>query len=170
MQESEHRELWLTSALRAVAEDEARAGASPAVETRLLAEVRSIAHARRRRKYAAVYAVAAALALAVSVAAWRTWSPVRQRPAIARLPSVEPRTGASTGEAATDFLPLIFRSVPISHAQIIRLEVPRTALASFGLASTDSFESSSSGTVLADVVVGEDGLARAVRFVQPATN
>jgi hypothetical protein len=167
MQESEDRERWLASALRAVAEDEAGVGASLAVETRLLAEVRSIAHVRRRRKSVAVFAVAAALVLAVSVPAWRTG--VRQRPPIARSSPAQSRTETAGGEAATDFLPLIYRSVPIANAQIIRLEVPRTALASFGLASIDSLEGSSSGTVLADVVVGEDGLARAVRFVQPAT-
>jgi hypothetical protein len=47
------------------------------------------------------------------------------------------------------------------------MEVPRTALASFGLASPDMQSGSSSRTVLADVLVGEDGLARAVRFVRP---
>ena len=38
------------------------------------------------------------------------------------------------------------------------------ALASFGLASIDA---GSSANVLADVLVGDDGLARAVRFVRP---
>lgn len=44
--ESEGRDGALTSALRTVAEDEVSRGASPAVEARVRAEVRSIARAR----------------------------------------------------------------------------------------------------------------------------
>ena len=70
-------------------------------------------------------------------------------------------------EAVTAFLPLLYSSVPLSNGQVIRMEVPRRALASFGLASIDAVEAGRSGTVLADVLVGDDGLARAVRFVRP---
>jgi hypothetical protein len=41
--------------------------------------------------------------------------------------------------------------------------VPRSALVSFGLASPEL--SSMDGTIDADVLVGMDGIARAVRFV-----
>ena len=44
---------------------------------------------------------------------------------------------------------------------------PRTALASFGLTPPDAAaDIRSTDTVLADVLVGDDGLARAVRFVR----
>ena len=55
----------------------------------------------------------------------------------------------------------------MSDGQIVRLEVSRAALASFGLTPIDALDGSASGTALADVLVGADGLARAVRFVRP---
>jgi hypothetical protein len=165
MQDSDIDERRLTTALRAVGAEEARLGASLGVEARLLAEVRSIARARRIRTRVAVYAIAAALVLAISVPTWR----LAVHPVVPSAPAAS-RTQPSPGEAATDFLPLVFGSVPISEGQIVRMEVPRTALASFGLASIDSLEASSSSTILADVVVGVDGLARAVRFVRPVMN
>ena len=166
MQDSESRERRLTTALRAVAEEEARLGASLGVEARLLAEVRSIGRARRVHTRVVLYASAAALILAMSVPTWRTAVRPAMVPSAPGSTQVEP----STGEAATDFLPLFYGSLPISDGQIVRMEVPRTALASFGLASIDSLEGPSAGTVLADVVVGVDGLARAVRFIRPVTN
>jgi hypothetical protein len=151
----------LTAGLRAVADDDGGVGASPVVEARLLAEVRSIARARRRRRHASVLALAAALLLAVAVPLWRA-SP--------RRPDTEttsPRVHDSRREVTTAFLPLLYSNIPFTEGQIVRLEVPRTALVSFGLASPDSIDGSSSRSVLADVLVGEDGLARAVRFVRP---
>ena len=71
-----------------------------------------------------------------------------------------------SGEVTTAFLPLMYSAVPATRAHLVRIEVPRTALASFGLGAIDSVPGAS-GTVLADLLVGEDGLARAVRFVQP---
>ena len=164
MQESDNRDPSLTAALRALAEDEARTGASSTVEARLLAEVRDIARARRRRGYATVAALAAALLLAVGVALWRTTSP---RPLA---DSAAAHAVVSAGEVATTFLPLRYSNVPITGGQIVRMEVPERALASFGLASGSVFDGSASRTVLADVLVGEDGLARAVRFVRPVAH
>jgi hypothetical protein len=76
----------------------------------------------------------------------------------------------TTREVATAFLPLSYSGVPLMNAELVRIEVPRAALVSFGLAPVESLDASSSGTVLADVLVGEDGLARAVRFVRPAAS
>jgi hypothetical protein len=167
MQDSEHRDEGLTAALRALGQDDQRLGASMGVEARLRAQVRAIGLRRRRRRFVAVYGIAAALVLAVSIPLWRT--SLRQQPATLRS-SVETPAAVAANEAATEFLPLTYRSVPIGDARIVRLEVPRTALASFGLAANESVGSSSPGTVLADVLVGEDGLARAVRFVRTVTN
>lgn len=71
-------------------------------------------------------------------------------------------------EVATDFMPLPYSAVPLTNGQIVRLEVPRSALVSFGLLPVDSVDRAPGGTVLADVIVGDDGLARAVRFVRPS--
>ena len=46
------------------------------------------------------------------------------------------------------------------------MEVPLASLAQFGLASAHDMDRTT-GTVIADVLVGDDGLARAVRFVRP---
>ena len=59
----------------------------------------------------------------------------------------------------------MYSNVPVEDGHTVRVELPQAALSSFGLAADDT-----SGTVLADVLVGQDGLARAVRFVRPATS
>jgi len=162
MQEPEHRDPSLTAAFRALAEDDARGGASAAVEARLLAEVPAMGRARRRRGYASVLALAAALLLAVALPLW--WTTARPPQVQAPAASVE----ESRREVVTAFFPLLYGSVPFTDGRIVRLEVPRTALASFGLAAPDSVDGSRSRSVLADVLVGEDGLARAIRFVRPS--
>ncbi len=73
-------------------------------------------------------------------------------------------------EVTTDFMPLVYSSVPSTNLQVVRLAVPRTALVSFGLTPPEPLERASADTVLADVLVGDDGLARAVRFVRPAAD
>ena len=154
MQESEDRQLL--AALRAMAGEDAETGASTAVEGRLLAEVRSIATARRRRNAVAALAIAAALLVALAVPVWRTFT---SPPAVAR-----------AEEVTTEFLPLLYSGVPATHVQTVRLAVPRAALASFGLTPLEALDRASTDTVLADVLVGDDGLARAVRFVRPAAD
>ena len=163
MQEDD-RDPALTAALRALAEDDARSGTSPDVQARLLGEVRSIGRARRLRGYVSAFAVAAVLVLAVAGLLWRAATPP---------PAGEPAgtlVQNSRREVATAFFPLLYSGIPFTDGQIVRMEVPRTALASFGLASPDAdvlVGGSPSRSVLADVLVGEDGLARAVRFVRP---
>jgi hypothetical protein len=150
VQRTEQNERALTEALRGLAADEAGLGCSSAVEARLLTEVRSIATARRRLAYVAVVVTAAAV-----------WLLVVARPT--RL--VPPETRAR--EVTTEFLPLTYSDLPATGGQVVRLEVARGALAAFGLMSAEASAGSLSETILADVFVGEDGLARAVRFVRP---
>ena len=67
-------------------------------------------------------------------------------------------------EIATDFIPLSYMSAASLQdgGQIVRVELPRSALANFGLpANMDRNE-----RVKADVLYGIDGLAHAIRFVQ----
>ena len=165
MQERE-REGSLKAAFRAVAEEDAGIGASVAVEARLLAEVRSIAAGHRRRTFAVALGIAAALLVVLAVPAWRmTGSDTVSDPVgVSRPPVPAP----SAREVTTEFLPLLYSSVPATNVQMVRLAVPRAALASFGLTPLEDRDRAPTGTVLADVLVGDDGLARAVRFVLAA--
>ncbi|HWO02024.1 MAG TPA: hypothetical protein VNS63_22440 [Blastocatellia bacterium] len=67
-------------------------------------------------------------------------------------------------EVATEFIPLVHSDemTPLDGGQIMRVELPRSALISFGLPMNIE---RAGERVKADVVVGNDGLARAIRFV-----
>jgi hypothetical protein len=68
-------------------------------------------------------------------------------------------------EIATDFIPLRYMNAANLQdgGQIIRLELPRSALVKFGLpVNMDRYNEK----VKADVLFGVDGLAQAIRFVQ----
>src|SRR5690349_4876677 len=70
-----------------------------------------------------------------------------------------------TKEIATDFIPLSYMSAASFQegGQIIRVQLPRSALANFGLlVNMDRYNEK----VKADVLYGVDGTARAIRFVQ----
>ena len=90
-----------------------------------------------------------------------------------RKPVRHPRTRRSetaqaanhTREIATDFIPLRYMNAASLQdgGQIIRVELPRSALANFGLpVNMDRYNEK----VKADVIFGVDGLAHAIRFVQ----
>ena len=148
------RDWSLSSALRALTDDDAERGAAPEVEAALLAEVSARAWRRRQRRAVAAVAVAAGLVLSVAVPTW--WLTDRRL--------LTPPSGEAA-EVATPFFPLAYGSVPAANPHIVRLEVPRVALAAFGVGPIGAGVVSRQDTVLADVLVGEDGLARAVRFV-----
>ena len=76
----------------------------------------------------------------------------------------EPAAGTAR-RITTDFLPVGygFQLDPDEFAQIIRIRVPRAEMVRFGLPV--SLESGPE-RVSADVVLGEDGIARAIRFVE----
>lgn len=68
-------------------------------------------------------------------------------------------------EVATDFFPLMNEqsSQPLESGQLIRVQMPRSALASFGLPV--NYERTNI-PVKADVLLADDGSARAIRFVR----
>ena len=74
-------------------------------------------------------------------------------------------TNYTEREVATSFLPVGYAS-PMAFqdgGQLVRVELPRSAMASFGLpVNLDR----ANERVKADVLVGSDGQARAIRFVQ----
>ena len=67
-------------------------------------------------------------------------------------------------ETASEFLSLAGSSYPLGDGMVVRVELPRSAPALVGLPIPGG---DVSGTVTADVVLGQDGMARAIRFVQP---
>src|SRR6185503_21366645 len=147
----------LTKGLRAVAEDDERLGSSSAVGLRLLAEVQAIAEGRRRRALILSLSAAAAVLIAVLVPTWRAWQASVNQPPPDDAPVV-------ARELVTEFFPLKYSNVPTRGGYVVRMQVPRGALASFDIAPIAG--DTGSQHVLADVVVGDDGLARAVRFVR----
>ncbi|MBO0799314.1 MAG: hypothetical protein J2P31_10890, partial [Blastocatellia bacterium] len=68
-------------------------------------------------------------------------------------------------EVATDFIPLTYGESlkPIEEGELIRVRMPRSALLQFGLPMNVE---RAGVPVKADLLVGEDGLAHAIRFVR----
>jgi hypothetical protein len=90
----------------------------------------------------------------------RNRSVVRSKP-----PADDLNKPAADAEIATDFIPLMNREAlaQMDGGQVMRVELPRSALMSFGLPMDME---RAAERIKADVVVGNDGLARAIRFVR----
>jgi hypothetical protein len=75
-----------------------------------------------------------------------------------------PPADAREREIVTEFVPLTYAGLvsPAPESRLVRVRLPATALAYFGLPG-----SAASRSVEADVLLGQDGLAYAVRFVRP---
>lgn len=182
------REPDFDAALRWLARDDARRAeeASPRVMTHLVAEFRALqstgsralrVQSRGRRvtglsgrrwipNGGAAFGLALAATLLVAIAVPLcviSRGGVGRRGAPMAGYSV---AGSGESEVTTAFLPLPYSAVPTRDPQIVRIEVPRAALAAFGLLPAEDQTPRSQDVVLADVIVGEDGLARAVRFVR----
>ena len=144
----------LSAALRAVREDERDWGASPAVEARLRLAVQAIG-AERRRARRTFLAAAAVLAIAIAAPLWR----------LAQVPPAQRVSDAAAGDHH-GVLPARGRRYagqPAGKLFGSKCRAPRSRV----LGSIRGWEMPAKPTVLADVLVGDDGLARAVRFVQP---
>jgi hypothetical protein len=72
---------------------------------------------------------------------------------------------AKRGEYATDFFSLSYGGVqkPMESGEVIRLRMPRSALIAFGLPVDVEH---ADAPVKAELLLGEDGMARAIRFVR----
>jgi hypothetical protein len=69
------------------------------------------------------------------------------------------------GEYATEFVPLSYGGVqkPMESGEVVRMEMPRSALIAFGLpVNVDRADT----PVKAEMLLGEDGMARAIRFLR----
>jgi hypothetical protein len=165
----------LRAALREVANEDSHEAArrTPEMSVRLLAEFRAL-HVKRPGTRAAYWfgvAMAATLLVAVATPLWLVSRGVPHGISAGRGsgPRAEDAGPAAGPEVSTAFLPLPYSGVPMRDGRIVRIVVPRAALGAFGLLPVDAVGSEIPGTVLADVIVGEDGLARAVRFVRAPT-
>ena len=92
-------------------------------------------------------------------AAARAHVPVPPRPRRKAAPQPAP------AEVATDFfeIPYVEPLRPDQRADVFRVQVPRASMAAFGLPVTGGHLDSH---VTADVLMGEDGVVRAVRFIR----
>lgn len=148
----------LTTALKRLKQEDEALSASPGVEARLLEEVRGL-QARRRGWRPQMIAALAAAAIVIATVSITWWNRAPQ------VPVTVTNVATVAQEVTTEFYPLFYGSVPAVQSHVVRMELPRASLARIGLMSADAIDRTS-GTVLADVVVGDDGLARAVRFVR----
>ncbi len=76
------------------------------------------------------------------------------------------RSATSGEEITTEFIALANEGelVPLESGQVLRVELPTSTLISMGIPITAEDVSK---PVLADLLVGQDGMARAIRFVRP---
>ena len=164
------RQVSLTAGLRALAAEFSHLCAPARVEARLLAQFRTRtaaapppARAVHRTPFFG-WAAAAVLLLAAGVlltGGRQPLSPQHPLPAAAQLASADPDEPET---AESDFVPLPYAGqLPADEdMDLVRVEVPRSAMIAAGFAvSADR----AAEPVEADVLLGPDGLARAVRFV-----
>jgi hypothetical protein len=125
------------------------------------------------RETGAVLVADAGAAFAISPAAVSGATPIKKnaqaaaaRPrSIIKRPAKPEADNAANTEIATDFLPMGYGSTTNLQegGQMVRVELPRSAMASFGLpVNMDR----ANEKVKADVLLGVDGLAHAIRFVR----
>jgi hypothetical protein len=170
------RQSALRTGLREVAADWKRLGAPLRTEARLVAALRAQDAVASRGGAGRwwlpvmtwVSAAAATMALAAFLLRDRPAPPPHRSDPSTRASaliqaSVEPDPGYDVPDAG-DFIPLpnVPQIGPNDDVNIVRVEVPRSAMIALGFAvSADR----AAEPVEADVLMGADGLARAVRFV-----
>ncbi len=165
------RRQQLASGMRAMADSMARAQAPSRVESRLLAAFRSHAGTaamapRRRWIPVATWAAAFAAMIGVGIFLVRNRAPEAEQPLPARHVELALSDPGNALDAAMEegFLPLpgAAQLSASDDMNVVHVELPRSAMMQVGIEVTPE---DADETVLADVMVGSDGLARAVRFV-----
>lgn len=182
-----NEEQLLTDRLREIAEADAGFAAAPDLEARVLANwesARVTTQTSRSRRTRFALAIAAAMVLLIAGSMWFRRSTTPSVPlrvdVIATQPvqheGVEPASSSTVASPAridrrastparqhvVDFVPL-FPSTPgelSGSFQIVRVQVPRAAL---GALAGRMDVRGSQDPVEADVLLGEDGMARAIR-------
>jgi hypothetical protein len=168
------RQRELAGGLRAIAGNLEKLQAPPRVEARLLAAFREHSGVARRapagRRWipAVTWAAAIAAMIAIGVLVVRDRQPEAQRPPSARaieLAVLDSTPGATESAAEQGFLrlPGAAEIEPSEDVNVVRVELPRSAMMQVGI---DVSPERAAETVRAEVMVGSDGLARAVRFFE----
>lgn len=157
----------MTDLLRALAEEDRPREAPRAVEQTLLAAFR-----KRYERRRSGWAIVAAASLAAGVAMFFVSIPKEESMTVrvAGLRVVEVPTPRhpeavvaprEVQEVATPFYALM-EDEPLGRAELIRTKVPASAMKAVGLPVADEHLND---LVPAEVLVGEEGLARAIRFI-----
>ena len=165
-------EDYVAAALRALAEQDRSREAPEEVENRVLQ-----AFQRRRavRKFKAV--ALASLAVAAAITLFFATAHEHPRPVVPAAIKGEPAAVAMAPEPApaqarprkqkpreivTEFFPLLDVAPPFERGELLRVIVPASTMRKVGLPVN---EDRLGDRVYADVLVGQEGLARAIRFV-----
>jgi hypothetical protein len=166
---------WISNALRALADYDRRREAPEEVETRVLAAFRR-KRARRKLRTMAL----ATLAVAASGALFfvrpqehpkqAAPTPVKQQPVmVAAEPAPERKplpkahlVKRQPREIVTQFFPLLDAAPPFERGELLRVIVPAATMRRVGLPVN---EDRLADRIYADVLVGQEGLAQAIRFV-----
>ena len=160
-------DLKLLEGLRALAADGLRE-APAAVEERVLGEFCRRTRTRRRNLGMAIGAGAIAAGIAIAVMLWIRPAPVS--PTVASSTTTVARLEAQeiTLQSTTMFLPISTAAgcgylPPMESATVVRVELPMSSVRLMGWPVSE--ERAGEG-VEADMLLGQDGLARGVRFVE----
>jgi hypothetical protein len=167
----------IEDALRALAAEDAAKEAAPHVEARLVAVYR-----RRRRALSWALTAAAAVVvlltavevrrtsrsagdLAVAPPAGRLAADQEVRRTMPAAKSVTPPSLARPQpvEVSTEFFPLLEIAPPFERGELVRVTVPASAMRRVGIPVR---EEHLLDPVQADILFGQEGLARAIRFVR----
>ena len=154
--------------LRALADSDREKEAPPQVELRLKAAFRR-KYKRRIWPYFVAAAAVAALFF-VRVPKPQTMEIAVVTPPVPVLPLAKPVARLKPRppqEIVTEFYPLMEDPPPFEHGELLRVSLPAAAMRSVGVPVS---EDRLTETVQADVLVGQEGLARAIRFVNTSVN
>jgi hypothetical protein len=155
----EDRPIWL----KTLAQADCQASMPASGEAKLVTAYRARKRAARMRQVA-TFAAAAALAGVL-------WIPLQHRPAVAEYDDDDSQAlladamaaAAGSGDSSGDngFVPTLYASSgqPIESLRLVRVSIPKESLAQYGVRPPDV----QSDEVAADLLVGQDGIARAIR-------
>jgi hypothetical protein len=165
-------EEFVTEALRALRSADADVDTGPEAEIRALLAFR---RQRRRRgsRRMAVWGAMVAAGVALVASHWPIHETPRREVAIeassgVKVPALTPpeppvtHAPAEPEEIVTGFFPLMESPPPFERGLLVRMTVPASTMRALGLPVG---EDHLSDPVQADVLVGQDDLARAIRFV-----
>jgi hypothetical protein len=162
----------VVEALKALREADRHCEAGPQVEIRLMQAVARRRAARLWMRSAAV-AVAAAAAVVILLHARRSErAPDGLTPVVTAVvlnpepvtpePPPPVRTKPAPREVTTKFYPLMELAPPFERGELVRMTLPASTMRDVGLFVNASHMDD---PVQADVLIGQEGLARAIRFV-----